>query len=311
MHYLTKIMAPLTQVKFVHLMKSSLSIKVDYNKFRYEEYYFALLKYMQDYELLFKLLAEDNADIVPDVNDKANGLIQLFGYHIDKKFFDDTKTYIREKKFKSIYDFLKKFRDALNSYHKAYLNFKIIPQHNNVNQGTDRKQSFVNHHADKANTSHENKFKHGGTLSHMKQEVLSDSLTLDSTCDDSEGEQVTPWFDSEDNIESDEEKLNISDQQATDSLNMVTFGNSTTIEPTSNKVCMFMVQENHCTYADDPKHMKLYSHDPALVRKKQLEVHEMFKSLLSNPSPLSRNDHNNNSNSNNKMVNGILKKRDK
>ncbi len=175
------------------------------------------------------------------------------------------------------------------------MNFKFIPQHNNVNQGTDRKQSFVNHHAVKVITSHENKFKRRGTLSHMKQEELSDSLTLDSTYDDSEDEQLTPWFDSEDNIEPDEEKLHISDQQATDSLNMVTFGDSTAIEP-SNKVCMFMVQENHCTYADDPKHMKLYSHDAALVRKKQLEVHEMNTSLLSNPSPLSRNDHNSNNN---------------
>ncbi len=91
---------------------------------------------MQDFELLFKILAEDNLRVVPAVNDKTNGLIKLFGYHIDRKFSDDTRLILggNDKRYKTIYEFISDFKTVIMQYYEVYVNYKILPDHRDANE---------------------------------------------------------------------------------------------------------------------------------------------------------------------------------
>jgi hypothetical protein len=59
MGLLSKLVAPETKVQFIGLIKNSLKINVKYAREKFEDYYYALLRYIQDFDLLFKILAED------------------------------------------------------------------------------------------------------------------------------------------------------------------------------------------------------------------------------------------------------------
>jgi hypothetical protein len=283
---LSKMVSPETQVKFVSLMKKCLKINIEYNKFRYEDYYYALLRYMQDFELLFKILAEDNMRVVPAVNDKSNGLIKLFGYHIDKKFFDDTRLLLggSDKRYKTIYEFISDFKGIIMQYYQVYVSYKIVPDHRESNYKRYNGNANANAHDNNKHTDSRNqRYVKTQRLQNMSMYPNKDE---DDEVEDSDHEHYSPWVqepqhnfsDVEENIEEyDHEAVTEKHQQVDEDLNYLDSNDKLKIgKPATNSKtlppCNWMATNGKCTLIDDPTHTQRYSHDASIIRERQNQI---------------------------------------
>jgi hypothetical protein len=76
---LSKAIRPITIADFVNVLSKSVSCKVEYDRASNEKFYYAVMQYIQDFILMFRILAEDNLKNVPPVNDRKYGLVAIFG----------------------------------------------------------------------------------------------------------------------------------------------------------------------------------------------------------------------------------------
>lgn len=285
---LSKMVSPDSQVKFVSLMKKCLKINISYNKFKYEDYYFALLRYIQDFDLLFKILAEDNLRVIPAVNDKTNGLIKLFGYHIDKKFFDDTRLLLggNDKKYKTIYEFISEFKRIIMEYYDLYSKYKILPDH----RESSYKKYGNSRDMNKTNQVHEQPI-------NIKTQRLQNisaytGESFDYNSEDSEYSDDSPWVQNTENMmDTDvsciDEECEITQKQPQDGdeLNYLGESNKPNAKPISTNIkslppCNWMATNGKCNLVDDPRHTQKYSHDKAVIREKQLQIMANIKASL-------------------------------
>jgi hypothetical protein len=125
--YISNLLKPETVEEFVHIMATSLKSYHIYDRFKFEKYYLLVLKHVQDYKLLFQMLAEDNSKNIPPVNDKHYGLIKLFGMHLHKEFFRKTRMRMSKETYTTIYDFLNEFSEVVLEYYKSYKLYLTIP----------------------------------------------------------------------------------------------------------------------------------------------------------------------------------------
>ncbi len=101
-----------------------------------------------DYTQLFKILAQNNKDNIPSVNNNQKfGLIATFGYKIDKAYFNKVRSSMKQDKYTSIYLFLNEFKIIITKHyenHKIYMSLPGGKGDNIINYGNNNLNTDVN-----------------------------------------------------------------------------------------------------------------------------------------------------------------------
>jgi hypothetical protein len=264
-----------------------------------------VLRHIQDYRLLFQILAEDNKGCIPPVNDKQFGLIKLFGMYLNKAFFSKTRARMNKESYDTIYEFLDEFSDVVLSYHQYYKKYLTIPDELPFVATNKSSFSYAKHNKSyapsltvrkPANVSYQKSSQEPNMdrrISNVKSNTLMHSQALPEY-DNSENDDLLDteqiffnYSDGESNESEDElpaasqplmptsvsnSSYNISHDQTSASLDL----NATNSVP-PKQVCISMVLNGKCKYLHDADHTQKFSHDMQLVIAKRQEYASTWK----------------------------------
>ena len=97
------------------------------NNFR--PFYDALLQYKNKFIRVYEILATDNKRNIPEVNNKDGGLIKIFIDKIPFEYGARTFKSLKPRKYKDIYEFLKKFFEKAQKHYELSRKTNIMTQH--------------------------------------------------------------------------------------------------------------------------------------------------------------------------------------
>jgi hypothetical protein len=135
---LSSLVRPNTMIEFHTLMVNNLKFKAVYDRNKFEEYYYKLLTYFEEYTLLFRLLSQDNTRNIPPLKDYSFGLIQVIKTHLDKTYFRETRACINNDDFNTIGEFITLFKEQATGHYNSFRNFRSIPSNKATREMFDR-----------------------------------------------------------------------------------------------------------------------------------------------------------------------------
>ena len=95
----------------------------------FRPFYDALLQYKAKFLRVYEIMAEDNEENIPETNNKDGGLAKIFIEKIPFEYGTRTFRTLKEKKFKDIYVFLKKFFDSAKLHYELSKQANYMTQH--------------------------------------------------------------------------------------------------------------------------------------------------------------------------------------
>ena len=298
---LSSLIRPTTMIEFHTMMTNNLKLKAVYDKDKFEEYYYKMLTYFEEYTLLFRLLSQDNAKNIPPLKDYSFGLIQIIKTHIDKTYFKETRACINNDDFNTIGDFIKLFKEQASRHYASYKAFKNIPTNRpsrdrpseSTTKASDNYKSnkYGSDRGAKKSTSFYKNYSSPKFGKYPKRESNTDSLNaVPGDMDASDNSQSDRYYSKgvSDDSGSDSSngksnrldvKKNSSDVSSGDSDSSGDDGENTyatlcalaervnikNLKAKKPQVCIYAAVYGQCFQEKEMKHSRDYSHDPVDV----------------------------------------------
>jgi hypothetical protein len=273
MVYLSEIVRPVTSDEFTALMINNLKCEGTLEKKHFIPYYFSMLKYILDYTQLFKILAQNNKDNIPSVNNQKFGLIATFGYKIDKAYFNKVRSSMKHDKYTSIYLFLNEFKVIITKHyehHKIYMSLPGGKGDNMINYGNNNLNTDINKAKNNNNIQYKKYSPKYSALNNVGM-VDHDEDNLSDDDDDDDDDDLS--------IFQDYTQVTSNDEGNKDTLNIInTMGNQKKPAATADiPLCNNLLIYGKCLKDKDIKHQQMYSHDHNTLQRKSQELMERLK----------------------------------
>lgn len=265
---LSEAMRPTTKHDFARILSQSITFTMEFNILKYDEYYFEVLKYMQDFILMFRLLAEENKDNIPSVNERSSGLIAIFGSKIDRDYFLLTKAAIGKDTYSTIYEFLDDLRMAMAKHYNGFKEFLAIPRP----RRSYKEQTPPKHTLDFDKKSHE--------LQHIENLSEADDLQFYDGGDDVDDDETMLYATEYVNFLNTRDENRVSEgfadmHEDTAELNNVTNIKHKEVKPLL--LCTKLLHDGICSKEKDPEHAARFSHDRKLLVDREVELLQNLK----------------------------------
>lgn len=132
---LQKEIMPRDKLSFYKLMDRNVKFEINLNGYKpstiidFQPLYNAILVYKRKFITVFELLSEKNdEDNIPAIENKDNGLIQLFNSKIDFNYGRNVWASLKNKRFDTLYLFDKAFTQELQKDYETYVKAKTMQQ---------------------------------------------------------------------------------------------------------------------------------------------------------------------------------------
>lgn len=271
MNYLSEIVRPVNSNEFIALMLNNLECSGTLEKKNYINYYFSMLKYILDYTQLFKILAQNNKKNIPSINHSKYGLIVIFGYKIDKSYFNKVRSSMKIEKYNSIYLFLTEFKKVITEHYELHKMYLTLPggkadYYNENSNNTEIIKPKNNHFQHK-------KFQKNNMVLNNIEMFDEESIDEeDSSNNDDDDDDISVFLD-------DSQNSNViidNESSSNDRLNAI---NTMIKKPAAAELplCNNLLLYGKCLKDKDLKHLNTYSHDPNTLQRKSKELMERLR----------------------------------
>lgn len=164
-----------SKVQFYSELKDALSHiqLIEWDKItpaNHETYYFQQLNLVEDFNIVLKIMLQENKEFCPAVNDKENGLIRLFrsfhSYGYWKYLWSGMK-----QRYRRMEDFTDEYQDKALEQYQLSTALKEIPYHSYASKNSNKEDSYFKKKREISNSFNKNKSSSKFTYN-SKQNIL-------------------------------------------------------------------------------------------------------------------------------------------